>query len=199
MIRKLTDNLFLSTTGATIVQDMSGHSKWANIKRKKGVNDAKRGKEFSKLARLITVAAKEGGGDVGTNPRLRLVVDKAKSAKMPKENILRAIDRGTGKGSDSENLVEVIFEGYGPNGEAFLAKGITDNINRTVSEIRLLFNKSDGNLGGEGSTAYIFGDDPESPTFKIYPSEEEIHKLLSLYGALEEHDDVMSVFVNFDL
>ncbi|HEX6023114.1 MAG TPA: YebC/PmpR family DNA-binding transcriptional regulator [Solirubrobacter sp.] len=135
---------------------MAGHSKWAGIKHKKAIVDARRGKLFTKLARAITVAAKEGGGDVDGNPALALAVQKAKDASMPKDNIERAIAKGTGEGSDAEALEAVMYEGYGPGGVAILVEALTDNRNRTGSEIRHAFNKHGGNLGEPGSVAYLF-------------------------------------------
>lgn len=172
---------------------MSGHSKWSTIKRKKGAEDAKRSKIFSKLSRLISVASKEGGSDPNTNPKLRLAIDKAKYARMPKENIDRAIQKGTGEGGEN-NFCEVVYEGFGPNGEAFYVKALTDNGNRTVSEIRGIFGRHGGSLGGAGSTSYIFSD-PENPSFKVESSE----TVLSLYEDLDDHDDVQEIFVNFDI
>ncbi len=134
---------------------MAGHSKWANIKHRKGAQDAKRGKVFTKIIREITVAAKMGGGDAGSNPRLRAVVDKALGQNMTKDTIERAIKRGSG-GLDSENYEEVNYEGYGPSGVAVLVECLTDNRNRTVSEIRHAFAKAGGNLGTDGSVAYLF-------------------------------------------
>jgi len=135
---------------------MAGHSKWAGIKHKKAIVDAKRGKLFTKLARAITVAAKEGGGDVDGNPALALAVQKAKDASMPKDNIERAIAKGTGEGGDAEALEAVMYEGYGPGGVSLLVEATTDNRNRTGSEIRHAFNKHGGNLGEPGSVAYLF-------------------------------------------
>jgi YebC/PmpR family DNA-binding regulatory protein len=135
---------------------MAGHSKWAGIKHKKAIVDARRGKLFTKLARAITVAAKEGGGDVEGNPALALAVQKAKDASMPKDNIERAIAKGTGEGGDVEALEAVMYEGYGPGGVALLVEATTDNRNRTGSEIRHAFNKHGGNLGEPGSVAYLF-------------------------------------------
>ena len=134
---------------------MSGHSKWHTIKHKKGALDAKRGKVFTKLIREMTIAARLGGGDPDSNPRLRTVYDKAKAANMPADNITRAIKKGTGElaGTSYEDLT---LEGYGPGGVAILIEGSTDNRNRTVSEIRHLFTKHGGNLGGAGSVAYLF-------------------------------------------
>jgi YebC/PmpR family DNA-binding regulatory protein len=135
---------------------MAGHSKWAGIKHKKAIVDARRGKLFTKLARAITVAAKEGGGDVEGNPSLALAVQKAKDASMPKDNIERAIAKGTGEGGDADALEAVMYEGYGPGGVAVLVEATTDNRNRTGSEVRHIFGKHGGNLGEPGSVAYLF-------------------------------------------
>src|ERR671933_1283890 len=135
---------------------MAGHSKWAGIKHKKAIVDARRGKLFTKLARAITVAAKEGGGDVEGNPALALAVQKARDASMPKDNIERAIAKGTGEGADADALEAVMYEGYGPGGVAILVEALTDNRNRTGSEMRHIFSKHGGNLGEPGSVAYLF-------------------------------------------
>src|SRR5919197_92616 len=135
---------------------MAGHSKWAGIKHKKAIVDARRGKLFTKLARGITVAAKEGGGDPEGNPALALAIQRARDASMPKDNIERAIAKGTGEGADAEALEAVLYEGYGPGGVALLVDALTDNRNRTGSEIRHLFSKHGGNLGEPGSVAYLF-------------------------------------------
>ena len=135
---------------------MSGHSKWASIKHKKAIVDSRRGKAFTKLARAIVVAAKEGGGDVDGNPALALAVQKAKDASMPKDNIERAIAKGTGADKDAESFEAVLYEGYGPGGVAILVEAMTDNRNRTGSDVRHLFTKSGGNLGEPGSVAFIF-------------------------------------------
>src|ERR687894_656677 len=135
---------------------MAGHSKWAGIKHKKAMVDSRRGKLFTKLARAITVAAKEGGGDPDGNPRLALAVQKAKDASMPKDNIERAIAKGTGEGADQEALEAVMYEGYGPGGVAILVEALTDNRNRTGAEMRHLFGKHNGSLGEPGSVAYMF-------------------------------------------
>ena len=134
---------------------MAGHSKWANIKHRKAAQDAKRGKIFTKLIREITVAARAGGGDPDANPRLRTVLDKALGANMTKDTIERAILRGTGEG-DGEAIEEVTYEGYGTNGVAVLVECATDNKNRTVAEVRHAFTKAGGNLGTDGSVAYLF-------------------------------------------
>jgi YebC/PmpR family DNA-binding regulatory protein len=135
---------------------MAGHSKWAGIKHKKAIVDSRRGKLFTKLARAITVAAKEGGGDIVGNASLALAVQKAKDASMPKDNIERAIAKGTGEGADADALEAVMYEGYGPGGVAILVEALTDNRNRTGSEIRHAFSKHGGNLGEPGSVAYLF-------------------------------------------
>ena len=134
---------------------MAGHSKWANIKHKKAAQDAKRGKIFTKLIREITVAAKMGGGEPADNPRLRAAVDKALSANMTKDTIQRAIDRGVG-GGENDSVEELVYEGYGPGGVAVLVEVMTDNKNRTVAEVRHAFSKCGGNLGTDGSVAYLF-------------------------------------------
>lgn len=134
---------------------MAGHSKWANIKHRKAAQDAKRGKIFTKLIREITVAARAGGGDPDANPRLRSVLDKALGANMTKDTIERAILRGTGEG-DGAAIEEVTYEGYGTNGVAVMVECATDNKNRTVAEVRHAFTKAGGNLGTDGSVAYLF-------------------------------------------
>jgi YebC/PmpR family DNA-binding regulatory protein len=135
---------------------MSGHSKWSSIKHKKAATDAKRGKQFTKLARAITVAAREGGGDPDANPTLATAVQKARDFSMPKDNIQRAIDRGTGAGSDSVAIERAVYEGYGPGGAAILVEALTDNRNRSGAEIRHAFDKNGGSLGEPGSVAWIF-------------------------------------------
>lgn len=136
---------------------MAGHSKWANIKHRKAREDAKRAKAFTKHIREITVAAREGGGDPGTNPRLSLAIDNAKAVNLPKDNIERAIKKGTGELDDgSGNYEEVTYEGYGPGGIAFFIEATSNNLNRTVGEIRHIFTKHGGNLGTDGSVAYLF-------------------------------------------
>ncbi len=134
---------------------MAGHSKWANIKHRKAAQDAKRGKIFTKLIRELVVAAKTGGGNVEDNPRLRTAVDKALGANMTRDTVNRAIERGVGGGDDS-NMDEITYEGYGPGGVAVLVECLSDNRNRTVSEVRHAFSKHGGNLGTDGSVAYLF-------------------------------------------
>jgi YebC/PmpR family DNA-binding regulatory protein len=135
---------------------MSGHSKWASIKHKKAVVDARRGQHFTKLARAVTVAAKEGGGDPEGNAALALAIQKARDASMPKDNIERAILKGTGAGVDAENWETVMYEGYGPGGVAMLIEALTDNRNRTAADVRHIVGKHGGSLGEPGSVAYLF-------------------------------------------
>jgi len=134
---------------------MAGHSKWANIQHRKGAQDAKRGKLFTKLIREITVSARTGGGDPSNNPRLRAVIDKSLTANLSKDTIERAIKKGVGAG-EGEHYEEVRYEGYGPGGVAVMVDCLTDNRNRTVSEVRHAFSKAGGNLGTDGSVAYLF-------------------------------------------
>ncbi|MDF1654966.1 MAG: YebC/PmpR family DNA-binding transcriptional regulator [Coxiellaceae bacterium] len=134
---------------------MAGHSKWANIKHRKGAQDAKRGKVFTKLIKEITVAARLGGGDADSNPRLRLAIDKALSANMTKDTIARAVKRGAG-GDDDNNMIESVYEGYGINGVAVMVECLSDNKNRTVADVRHSFTKFGGNMGTDGSVAYLF-------------------------------------------
>jgi len=134
---------------------MAGHSKWANIKHRKGAQDAKRGKIFTKIIKELTVAARIGGGDAESNPRLRTAIDKAKQANMPKDNVDRAIKKGTGD-LDGVNYEEGIFEGYGPAGVAMIVEFLTDNRTRTVADVRHIISKHGGNLGVSGSVAFLF-------------------------------------------
>jgi YebC/PmpR family DNA-binding regulatory protein len=135
---------------------MSGHSKWSTIKHKKGAADAKRGKLFSKLTRAIIVAAKEGGGDPAANLALQNAIEKARSYSMPKDNIDRAIAKGSGADADASAFETVVYEGYGPSGVAVIVEALTDNRNRTAGEVRHTFSKNDGNLGGSGAVAWLF-------------------------------------------
>jgi YebC/PmpR family DNA-binding regulatory protein len=135
---------------------MSGHSKWASIKHKKAVVDQRRGQAFTKLTRAITVAAREGGGDIDGNPTLALAVQKARDASMPKDNIERAIAKGTGEGVDADQIETVLYEGYGPGGVALLIEALTDNRNRTGADVRHALSKHGGNLGEPGSVSYLF-------------------------------------------
>jgi YebC/PmpR family DNA-binding regulatory protein len=166
---------------------MSGHSKWASIKHKKGALDAKRGKVFTKIIREMTIAARLGGGDPDANPRLRTAVDKAKAANMPADNIKRAIQKGTGEleGTSYEDLT---LEGYGPGGVAILVEGTTDNRNRTVSEIRHIFTKHGSNLGGAGSVSYLFKPKGVIAISSQKASEEKLMEIALEAGA----DDIRS-------
>ncbi len=239
---------------------MSGHSKWAGIKHKKALIDAKKGKAFSKLAKEITVSAKAGGGEPAINPRLRLAVTKAKEANMPNDNIDRAIKKGTGE-LPGVNYEQVNYEGYGPSGVAIMVEALTDNKNRTSSEVRNIFSAKNGNLAGAGSVSWLFikkgfivvdkskieedklldivleagAEDlrSEDDTYEIFSrikdfeavkealknrniewdtaevtmipanyvkvSGSQANQVLSLVEALEEHDDVQSVYANFDI
>lgn len=134
---------------------MAGHSKWKNIQHRKGAQDAKRGKIFTKIATEITVAARMGGGDPDMNPRMRQALTKARAANMPKDNIERAIKKGLGD-NDGSSYSEKVYEGYGPGGTAFVVECLTDNVNRTVGDVRHAFTKCGGNLGTEGSTGWMF-------------------------------------------
>ncbi|HET9103343.1 MAG TPA: YebC/PmpR family DNA-binding transcriptional regulator [Solirubrobacteraceae bacterium] len=135
---------------------MSGHSKWASIKHKKAIVDQRRGQHFTKLARAVTVAAREGGGDPNGNPALALAIQKARDASMPKDNIERAIAKGTGEGVDADALESILYEGYGPGGVALLIEAVTDNRNRTSADVRHALSKHGGNLGEPGSVSYLF-------------------------------------------
>ncbi len=179
---------------------MAGHSKWANIKHKKAAEDAKRGKLFTKLANDITVAARQGGGDVNSNPTLRTAVEKAKANNMPKAKIERAIAKGTGE-LDGVKLEQVMYEGYGPGGVAFMIECLTDNKNRTVSSIRSIFNKYGGSLGDPGSVAYIFGGNPvnSEPSFKVPLNEDVVEKFNSILEEFEENDDIVNIYHNADI
>jgi YebC/PmpR family DNA-binding regulatory protein len=135
---------------------MSGHSKWASIKHKKAIVDSRRGAHFSKLTRAITVAARDGGGDPVGNPALDLAIRKAREASMPKDNIERAIAKGTGEGGEADAIEAVLYEGYGPGGVAVLVEALTENRNRTGADVRHIFTKNSGSLGEPGSVAYLF-------------------------------------------
>jgi YebC/PmpR family DNA-binding regulatory protein len=135
---------------------MSGHSKWASIKHKKAIVDSRRGQQFTKLARAVTVAARDGGGDPTGNAPLALAIAKAKAASMPKDNIERAIAKGTGEGGEADAIETVLYEGYGPGGVAVLVEALTDNRNRTGADVRHAFSKYGGSLGEPGSVAYLF-------------------------------------------
>ena len=164
---------------------MSGHNKWSTIKHKKGAADAKRGKIFTKLIKEISVAAKLGGGDPAGNPRLRTAVDKAKEENMPKDNIERAIKKGTG-GMEGVNYEEITYEGYGPGGVAVLVEVMTDNRNRTVSDVRSIFTKCNGNMGETGCVSWIF----DKKGLIVFPKDTDLEKLFEI--ALEAGADDVS-------
>ena len=166
---------------------MSGHSKWSTIKRKKGAADAKRGKIFTKLIREIATAARMGGGDPDSNPRLRLAVDTAKAASMPAENIDRAIKKGTGE-LEGVTYEEYLYEGYGPQGVAVLVKVLTDNKNRTVADVRHIFSKHNGNLGEAGCVNWMFSKKGSFTVAKESIAEEKLIDLAVETGA----EDVVS-------
>ena len=181
---------------------MAGHSKWANIKRRKGAQDAVRGKLFTKLIKEIMVAAKIGGGDPDANPRLRLAIDKAKGKSMPKNTIERAIAKGSGelKGDDYESLT---YEGYGPGGVAVLVECLTDNRNRTASDVRSSFSKGGGNLGASGSVSYMFATKGIFTLPKSAGDEDDIMMVALEAGAEDVMDDdevwtVTSEFADYD-
>jgi YebC/PmpR family DNA-binding regulatory protein len=174
---------------------MSGHSKWSTIKRKKGAEDAKRGKIFTRVAREITVAARNGGGDPGTNPTLRLAMDKARDANMPKDNIERAIKRGTGE-LEGGQLEEVFYEGYAPHGVALLVKCLTDNRNRTLAEVRRIFNRSGGNLAEAGAVTWMFDTKGYLAVARDDLDPDEIFMMAIDAGAedIEVSDDFVEVY-----
>ncbi len=181
---------------------MSGHSKWATIKRKKGALDAKRGKMFTKLIKEITIAAREGGGDPNGNPRLRLAVDNAKSLNMPADNIDRAIKKATGE-LEGVSYHEFTYEGYGPNGVAVLVEVATDNKNRTVAEVRHLFSKGGGSMGESGSVAWMFDRKGVITLPKNGKSEEEVLEIVLEAGAEdlqteEEFFEITTAMENFE-
>ncbi|MFV0388765.1 MAG: YebC/PmpR family DNA-binding transcriptional regulator [Pyrinomonadaceae bacterium] len=167
---------------------MSGHSKWHSIKHKKGAADAKRGKIFTRLIREIAVAARDGGGDVNMNPRLRKAVSDAKAANMPNDNIDRAIKRGTGE-LDGVSYDEITYEAYGPGGVAILIETMTDNRNRTVAELRHLLSKNNGNLGEAGSVAWMFDRKGYFVVDKAQGTEEELFEIAIEAGAEDLKDD----------
>ena len=184
---------------------MSGHSKWAQIKRQKGANDAKRGQIFTKLAREIMVAARQGGSDPETNFRLRLAVQRARQMNMPQENIQRAISRASGTGEGAAQLEEITYEGYGPGGVAIFVEAVTDNRNRTVAEVRNIFTRNGGSLGENGSVAWLFdqrglvtvnldSQDPDEVTLQAIDAGatdvNQVDKTLEVYTDLENLEEV---------
>jgi YebC/PmpR family DNA-binding regulatory protein len=174
---------------------MAGHSKWSNIKHRKAGQDAKRAKVFTKIIRELTVSARDGGGNVEDNPGLRTIVDKAKASQMPKDTMERAIARGAG-GDDGAELVPLTYEGYGPGGVAVLVETMSDNRNRTVAEVRHAFSKAGGNLGTDGSVAYLF-DRKGQILFEPGTSEDNVMEIAIESGADDvETDDDGSISVS---
>ena len=167
---------------------MSGHNKWSTIKHKKGAADAKRGKVFTKIIKEISVAAKLGGGDPAANPRLRTAIDKAKAENMPKDNIERAIKKGAG-GMEGVTYEEIVYEGYGPGGAAVLVEVLTDNRNRSVSDIRSIFTKCNGNMGEAGCVAWMFSKKGSIVFNKGNLTEEEIMEVALEAGADDVRDE----------
>ena len=176
---------------------MSGHSKWASIKHKKALVDAKRGKMFTKLIRETTVAAKTGGGDPGTNPRLRLAIATAKSGNMPADNIERAVKKGTGA-LEGISYEEVVYEGYGPEGVAVYGQCLTDNKNRTASEIRNIFAKKSGNMAGAGSVSWLFEHKGLIVVHQSKATEDQLMELVLNAGAedLSKVDDKFEILTS---
>ncbi len=176
---------------------MSGHNKWSSIKHKKARVDAQRGKLFSKLIREIQVAARMGGGNPETNPRLRAVIDKAKAANMPQDNIIRAIKKGTGELDDGARYEEVIYEGYGPNGVAVMVKALTDNKRRTAAEVRHVFSKYGGSLGETGCVSWLFDERGYFLFSKDEVDPDEVMEIALDAGALDikepEDDNIIEV------
>ncbi|MFI3603239.1 YebC/PmpR family DNA-binding transcriptional regulator [Vagococcus fluvialis] len=178
---------------------MAGHSKWNNIKQRKGAQDAKRGKIFQKLSREIYMAAKSGGPDPASNPSLRLVLDKAKAANMPNDNVQRAIKKATSAG-EGDNYDEVVYEGYGPAGVAILVHALTDNKNRTATNVRVAINKNGGSLGETGSVAYMFDRKGYIAIFREGLDVDEDTMLMSVLEAggeeLEASEEVFEIYTD---
>ena len=177
---------------------MSGHSKWSTIKHKKAITDAKRGKAFSKLSRLISVAAKEKGGDPESSPKLRTAIDKAREMNMPKDNIERAIKKGIGQIGGAQ-IEEITYEAYGPSGIALIIEMITDNRNRTIAEIKHILNKFGGKLAEAGSVKYMFDRKGEEwlPKYPMEITDEKTQtQLEKLFEALDDNDDVQEIYSN---
>lgn len=178
---------------------MSGHSKWSQIKHKKAITDVRRGKLFSKVSKMISVAAGVGGGDPEMNPKLRLAIDKARSVNMPKGNIERAIKRGTGEGGGA--LEEVKYEAYGPAGIALIIEGITDNKNRTLSEIKHTLASHGGKLAEKGSVKWSFEREGTDwvPKYPIKVEDPKLRKQLEdLFESLDENDDIQEIYSNLE-
>jgi len=180
---------------------MSGHSKWANIKNRKEAMDKKKGKSFSKIAKIIEVAAKKGGDPI-MNPSLRLAIEKAKEVNMPNDNIERAIKKGSGENKDGVQLEEITFEAYGPNGTPLIIEIITDNKNRTLAEIKHILATHEGKLAESGSVKYMFEKQGNEwkPKYSIDITDENLKdQLKKLFEALDENDDVNEIYSNIRL
>ena len=185
-----------------IISHMSGHSKWNNIKNRKGAQDKLKSKNFSQLSRLIRAATKQGAsGDPKSNPTLRLILDKARVANMPKDKVQKAIDAALGKNNGNQ-IQEIVYEGFGPGGVGMMIVALTDNLNRSSSEIRFILSKFGGSLGSPGSAKYMFTRNQEGEfvaTMKFPISVEDNDKLLELIDVLRDNEDVEDVFVACDL
>lgn len=185
-----------------IISPMSGHSKWNNIKNRKGAQDKLKSKNFSQLSRLIRAATKQGAsGDPKSNPTLRLILDKARVANMPKDKVQKAIDAALGKDNGNQ-IQEIVYEGFGPGGVGMMIVALTDNLNRSSSEIRFLLSKFGGSLGSPGSAKYMFTRNQEGEfvaNTKFPISAEDNDKLLELIDVLRDNEDVEDVFVACDL
>src|SRR3979490_16689 len=164
---------------------MAGHSKWSKVKRFKGAIDAKRGQIFSKLSKEISIAAKSGGGDPDSNPRLRSAIQAARAQSMPNDNVERAIKRGTGEGSEAQHFDEIVYEGYAPGGVAVIVEAATDNKNRTAAEIRSIFRKNHGNLASSGSVSYMFHKKGRISVARSAMQEEKVFEIALESGAEE--------------
>ncbi len=177
---------------------MAGHSKWNNIKNKKGAEDAKRAKAFGQISKLIRVAVREGKSDnPDFNPALRTVLEKARSANMPKENIERAINRGMGRSDSGASIQEVAYEGFGPGGTAVIAVALTDNQNRTTADVRFAFSRNGGSLGSPGSASYMFERNEAGdyvPTINMDVSDADKKQLAQLVDVLLENEDIEEVY-----
>lgn len=178
---------------------MAGHSKWNNIKNRKGAVDAKRAKTFSSLGKLIKASVKEGGsGDPQFNPGLRTILDKARAANMPKDNIQRAIERGLGRSASGAQMNEIVYEGFGPGGVAILAVAMSDNPNRTAGEVRFMFSRAGGSLAGPGSASYMFTRDNHGGYTCTMPlegvSDEDVQGVSDLIETLLGYEDIEDVY-----
>lgn len=178
---------------------MAGHNKWTNIKNRKGAQDARKAKDFFRVAKMIRVAVKEGhNGNSDTNPSLRLAVEKAREVGMPKETVQRAINRALGQGEHGEQVQEIVYEGYGPHGAGFLVVAVTDNVQRTAGNIRFLFSRHGGSLGGPGSVMYLFARQGAEfvTTMPMEIESSQAGEVAALYDALQEDEDVEEVYTN---